>query len=77
MVVATKWTGTNADRHDMEKLQLEQVLRVSDGVHILVCFSRLADILNRGILDDSPCLDLPLHSSVHGKLFSRMLPGET
>ena len=28
MVVAAKWTGTNADRHDMEKLELDQVLRV-------------------------------------------------
>jgi hypothetical protein len=30
MVVAAKWTGTNADRHDMEKLQLDQVLRVGE-----------------------------------------------
>jgi hypothetical protein len=30
MVVAAKWTGTMADRHDMEKLQLDQVLRVSE-----------------------------------------------
>jgi hypothetical protein len=30
MVVAAKWTGTNADRHDMEKLQLDQVLRVRE-----------------------------------------------
>jgi len=28
MVVAAKWTGTNADRQDMEKMQLDQVLRV-------------------------------------------------
>jgi hypothetical protein len=30
MVVAPKWHGTNADKHDMEKLQLDQVLRVRD-----------------------------------------------
>ena len=29
MVVSQQWTGTEADRHDMERLQLEQVLRVS------------------------------------------------
>jgi hypothetical protein len=29
MVVAQKWTGTDADRHDMHKLKLDQVLRVS------------------------------------------------
>jgi hypothetical protein len=29
MVVAQKWTGTNADRDDMHKLKLDQVVRVS------------------------------------------------
>jgi hypothetical protein len=29
MVVAQKWTGTNADRHDMQNLKLDQVVRVS------------------------------------------------
>jgi hypothetical protein len=28
MVVATKWTGTESDRQETKKLQLEQVLRV-------------------------------------------------
>ena len=28
MVVDQQWTGTDADRHDMEKLELDQVLRV-------------------------------------------------
>jgi hypothetical protein len=31
MVVAEKWIGTQADRHDMEKLQVEQVLRVRES----------------------------------------------
>jgi hypothetical protein len=30
MVVAQKWMGTDADRHDMQKLKLDQVLRVSN-----------------------------------------------
>jgi hypothetical protein len=29
MVVAHKWTGTDADRREMETLKLDQVLRVS------------------------------------------------
>ena len=31
MVVAQKWTGTDADRRDMQKLKLDQVLRVSNS----------------------------------------------
>jgi hypothetical protein len=47
MVVAAKWMGTRADTHDMEKLQLEQVLRVGEvangkGTLKLLCRGILA-----------------------------------
>jgi hypothetical protein len=43
MVVSAKYIGTDADKHDMEKLQLDQVLRVSESFGI---FSPIPDRLD-------------------------------
>ena len=44
LVVETKWTGTDADRRDMDKFQLDQVLRVSHcripGVLVLTVLAK-------------------------------------
>jgi hypothetical protein len=46
MVVAEKWTGTDSDRQEMEKLQLEQVVRVGASI-LWKSIARYAILLTR------------------------------
>jgi hypothetical protein len=60
-----KWTGTDADRHDMKKLKLEQVVRVS-ALTVLVLLA-LPDYSHSVISAHLLCLVSPQHYYVLGK----------
>ena len=73
MVVAAKWTGTDADRRDMEKFQLDQVLRVSESFDKLVAPLPSPNDPSE-ILADWPCLASLQPCFALGRLYFRNSP---